>query len=863
MHSGTTMKKRRLGGVLGLALVLAVAAPAAVDVPDAYADANYAGNEFRVENRWGGGSAPWHPGGTWIIGGRAGVVAVHATSADNGKTFTGTMTYGGEGAIGFRANLLQNNQYKVENQWGGSSAPWHAGGTWTIGGRSNQPVVALSITSPDAGKTLSGTMTYKGEGPIDFRASVVALAPPKPPPPPPPVVEPPPPFFMARKALKFSGSASARTDSVVTSATDNVALECWVKADRNTGTQIILYNGNTGSSGYGLYLQNTKIGILNGGVTYVTSNAVLDVGKWHHLAATREGGTWKLYVDGAATSVANASAAPNAPNGATAVGSNNGGGENFAGTIDEARVWNVARTAMQINDNAKMNLPATTAGLVAYWRLDDGSGTEARNAISSGKSLKLTGAPVPSWVDSEAGVAQLALEPGADDIVEDVPDMSAEDIQAVMNYIKVKTTGVRLPFCWRQTKTRGAGTIPGRVADCPATYTNNGATCGRSADTIGAPSHLADCPSGYTNMGLTCYASPSTYWKGCTTIFHKYDCNPGYTDNGCTCGRGGGSVGMGSMTCGSGYHRSDITARCIKDCPSGYTNTGETCFRGVSTLGMDAMTCNAGEVKHGARCYPANGTCGAGQEDDAGLCYSKCPAGFSGVGPVCWQQCDSGWSNCALGCAKSSTDCGMVVADQVLAPLILAANIATLGLDTPATAGATDTLKIGSKTVTSSTKTGKALITAIKKLQSVKPEGLAKGASVWRRVYHAKAGTNLRKLKTSMILADKVGYQMTGDYSRIYASDFAAQTSADINAAIDRAFHPKTAAFLKETWAKMQLAELASTNGWVIAQDTMAIISIVDITGVTGVVSAYAHPTCQDLTPMPCISANLTHPNCK
>ena len=31
--------------------------------------------------------------------------------------------------------------------------------------------------------------------------------------------------------------------------------------------------------------------------------------------------------------------------------------------------------------------------------------------------------------------------------------------------------------------------------------------------------------------------------------------------------------------------------------------------------------------------------CAAGQEYDAGLCYSPCPAGASGVGPLCYGEC--------------------------------------------------------------------------------------------------------------------------------------------------------------------------------------------------------------------------------
>jgi hypothetical protein len=128
------------------------------------------GNNYSVENQWGGASAPWHPGGNWIIGGREGqnVVAV-AVKAD-GANLEGTMTYQGEGPIGMDATQVDGSSYAIENQWGGSSAPWHEGGTFVLGARKGQNPVDFDIASNDNGKTFTGTMTYKGEGPIGFRA---------------------------------------------------------------------------------------------------------------------------------------------------------------------------------------------------------------------------------------------------------------------------------------------------------------------------------------------------------------------------------------------------------------------------------------------------------------------------------------------------------------------------------------------------------------------------------------------------------------------------------------------------------------------------------------------------------------------
>lgn len=126
------------------------------------------GTAYNGTNQWGGDSAPWHPAGQWVLGCRANqpVVAVEVTSSDGGKTLVGTMTYFDEGPIGFRGTQIMANTYEVENQWGGDQAPWNPGGSWVIGSRGTQGVVAVSV---QGGGTLGGTMTYSGEGPIGLQ----------------------------------------------------------------------------------------------------------------------------------------------------------------------------------------------------------------------------------------------------------------------------------------------------------------------------------------------------------------------------------------------------------------------------------------------------------------------------------------------------------------------------------------------------------------------------------------------------------------------------------------------------------------------------------------------------------------------
>ncbi len=135
---------------------------------------------------------------------------------------------------------------------------------------------------------------------------------------------------------------------VVTTAIDNVTLAAWVKWEGPnivSSPQAILYNGNSGTSGYGIYLfNNGNIFILAGGIAVIDTNITLTPDNtWHHLAARREGGTWTIFFDGEQQVVtANSAAIPNIPAGDLTIGGNNLIQEPFNGLIDDVRIYDNA-----------------------------------------------------------------------------------------------------------------------------------------------------------------------------------------------------------------------------------------------------------------------------------------------------------------------------------------------------------------------------------------------------------------------------------------------------------------------------------------------------------------------------------------
>jgi hypothetical protein len=65
------------------------------------------GNNYNTENSWSGSGG--HNGGKWVVGTRGdkqGVIQLDISSKDDGKTFSGKMTYNSEGPIGVIGTMI-------------------------------------------------------------------------------------------------------------------------------------------------------------------------------------------------------------------------------------------------------------------------------------------------------------------------------------------------------------------------------------------------------------------------------------------------------------------------------------------------------------------------------------------------------------------------------------------------------------------------------------------------------------------------------------------------------------------------------------------------------------------------------------
>ncbi|MBK7874272.1 MAG: LamG domain-containing protein [Planctomycetes bacterium] len=247
-------------------------------------------------------------------------------------------------------------------------------------------------------------------------------------------------------ALRFFGTGASQLDRVRIPIDDDLpgpdasspcdvgaasfTLECWVRgtlADNPTahtgggsfgdfrwieGNVLLdrdVYGGTERDFGVSLAGGFVRFGTGRGDALQDGENTleapvnVLD-GAWHHVACVRDAATGvkRIFVDGvlAIASAPNTSRTdlsyPNAgapgqvtpwgPYLVVAAEKHDAGAAypSFAGYVDELRVWNVARTELELRVHRDRVLPAGTPGLVGAYRFEEGAGTSAADSSGSG-----------------------------------------------------------------------------------------------------------------------------------------------------------------------------------------------------------------------------------------------------------------------------------------------------------------------------------------------------------------------------------------------------------------------------------------------------------------------------------------------
>ncbi len=227
----------------------------------------------------------------------------------------------------------------------------------------------------------------------------------------------------AENSLDFDNSNSSYVEVAdkTTLQPANFTLEAWFKIEATTGNQQVILSkqyGTSSANSFALYCfhnngaYNLRFYGFGSSVHIWSDNFALGV--WHHAAATYDGATVYLYLNGIQVASAAQESPPEYDSNPVLIGADNDDSDNnyeylFNGEIDEVRIWKVARTASEIRNNMNKTLSGTESDLEAYWNFDSGSGTTLVDQTSNNNDGILAGGSNPTWVTSAAKVGDESI----------------------------------------------------------------------------------------------------------------------------------------------------------------------------------------------------------------------------------------------------------------------------------------------------------------------------------------------------------------------------------------------------------------------------------------------------------------------
>lgn len=220
------------------------------------------------------------------------------------------------------------------------------------------------------------------------------------------------------------------TNTGLTATTNNFTMEMWInptstltiRAESNTlgvttGTSGQRYAvfpthggggcATVGDAGIGISVGTNGVQVFEHKHCHMPPilvyNATLPTG-WNHIAVVVTAKQPQLYLNGVLVRTGLTSnmnnVFPSAQLGTNVYG-------NYAGNIDEFRIWNTNRSQAQIRDNMCKRLIGSEANLIRYYRFDEGAGTTLTDASSSAINGTLTSGPV--WATSAAAIGNTSI----------------------------------------------------------------------------------------------------------------------------------------------------------------------------------------------------------------------------------------------------------------------------------------------------------------------------------------------------------------------------------------------------------------------------------------------------------------------
>ena len=152
-------------------------------------------------------------------------------------------------------------------------------------------------------------------------------------------------------------------DSSSLDLTAGVTLEAWIKRNKSGAWQVVVGKPGNGLSKYENYAlwfntQNQVVAYFGDGVGFVSVVSPLDT-SWHHVAASYNNATARLYVDGAQAAQATSPIHLTANSLPLNLGRTNSGSYYFGGLLDEVAVYATALRQTESSPTTRLGALST------------------------------------------------------------------------------------------------------------------------------------------------------------------------------------------------------------------------------------------------------------------------------------------------------------------------------------------------------------------------------------------------------------------------------------------------------------------------------------------------------------------------
>ncbi|WCJ60887.1 FG-GAP-like repeat-containing protein [Fontisphaera persica] len=212
----------------------------------------------------------------------------------------------------------------------------------------------------------------------------------------------------ANNALYFSGGQYVRIPDSPSLRPVNFTLEGWVNFTALNYVQHLFaktWGAGTENSYVVWYEGGALRAYLRGGPALVY-NWTPELGRWYHVAFVFDdaANTQVLYLDGNVVASGTVTASTTYDSHPLLLGAdfqNENVTDFLVGKLDEVRLWSVARTAGEIAADRLRRLNGDEAGLVGFWRLNEGTGLMTADATANGNHGTLVNNPI--WIQSRGG----------------------------------------------------------------------------------------------------------------------------------------------------------------------------------------------------------------------------------------------------------------------------------------------------------------------------------------------------------------------------------------------------------------------------------------------------------------------------